>query len=53
MLYQKWAGAHKSVELHMYAVGGHGFGMRKHGHPVDTWIDRLGDWLEEEGFLKN
>lgn len=51
-LYEKWAGAHKSVELHMYAVGGHGFGMRKHGHPVDTWIDRLGDWLEAEGFLK-
>jgi acetyl esterase/lipase len=51
-LYEKWAGAHKSVELHMYAVGGHGFGMRKHGHPVDTWIDRLGDWLMAEGFLK-
>jgi acetyl esterase/lipase len=51
-LYQKWTGAHKSVELHMYAVGGHGFGMRKHGHPSDTWIDRLGDWLEAEGFLK-
>jgi acetyl esterase/lipase len=51
-LYQKWTGAHKSVELHMYAMGGHGFGMRKHGHPSDTWIDRLGDWLEVEGFLK-
>jgi acetyl esterase/lipase len=25
--YQKWAAAHKSVELHMYAKGGHGFGM--------------------------
>jgi acetyl esterase/lipase len=51
-LYEKWTGAHKSVELHMYAAGGHGFGMRKHGHPVDTWIDRLSDWLEAEGFLK-
>lgn len=51
-LYQKWTGAHKSVELHMYAVGGHGFGMRKHGHPSDTWIDRLGDWLQAGGFLK-
>ncbi|HZQ18452.1 MAG TPA: alpha/beta hydrolase [Terriglobales bacterium] len=50
-LYQKWVGAKKSAELHMYAIGGHGFGMRKHGHPVDTWIDRLGDWLEAEGFL--
>jgi acetyl esterase/lipase len=51
-LYEKWTGARKSVELHMYAVGGHGFGMRKHGHPSDTWIDRFGDWLEAEGFLK-
>jgi acetyl esterase/lipase len=51
-LYQKWTGAHKSVELHMYAVGGHGFGMRKHGHPSDSWINRLGDWLEAQGFLK-
>lgn len=51
-LYEKWTSAHKSVELHMYAVGGHGFGVRKHGHPSDTWVDRLGDWLEAEGFLK-
>ena len=26
VLYQKWATAGKSVELHMYAKGGHGFG---------------------------
>jgi acetyl esterase/lipase len=51
-LYEKWVGAKKSAELHMYAVGGHGFGMRKHGHPSDTWIDRLGDWLQAQGFLK-
>jgi acetyl esterase/lipase len=51
-LYEKWTGAHKPVELHMYAVGGHGFGMRKHGHPSDTWVDRLGDWLQAQGFLK-
>jgi acetyl esterase/lipase len=51
-LYEKWVGAKKSAELHMYGVGGHGFGMRKHGHPSDTWIDRLGDWLQAQGFLK-
>ena len=51
-LYEKWVGANKSAELHMYAVGGHGFGMRKHGHPSDTWVDRLGDWLHSLGFLK-
>ena len=29
-LYEKWREAQKSAELHMYAKGGHGFGMRKH-----------------------
>jgi acetyl esterase/lipase len=50
-LYQKWAAAHKSVELHMYATGGHGFGMRKQNIPTDHWIDRFADWLEQQGFL--
>jgi len=51
-LYEKWSGAHKSVELHMYAKGGHGFGMHKQNIPTDHWIDRFADWLELEGFLK-
>ena len=50
-LYDRWTGAHKSAELHMYAKGGHGFGMRKQGFPSDHWIDRFGDWLESQGFL--
>ena len=51
-LYQKWVDAHKSVELHMYAKGGHGFGMHQHNIPTDHWIDRLADWLQLQGFLK-
>jgi acetyl esterase/lipase len=51
-LYQSWLDAHKSAELHMYAKGGHGFGMRKQNIPTDHWIDRFADWLELEGFLK-
>ena len=51
-LYQKWTDAHKSAELHMYAKGGHGFGMRKHDLPTDHWIDRFAEWLELEGWLK-
>lgn len=51
-LYQAWADAHKSAELHMYSKGGHGFGMHKQNLPVDHWIDRFTDWLELEGFLK-
>jgi acetyl esterase/lipase len=51
-LYEKWTGAHKSAELHMYSKGGHGFGMRKQGFPSDEWIDRFGEWLESQGWLK-
>jgi acetyl esterase/lipase len=51
-LYEKWREAQKSVELHMYAKGGHGFGMHKHQIPTDHWIDRFAEWLELQGFLK-
>jgi acetyl esterase/lipase len=51
-LYERWTGAKKSAELHMYAKGGHGFGMRTQNIPTDHWIDRFADWLELEGFLK-
>jgi acetyl esterase/lipase len=50
-LYQKWTAAHKSAELHMYAKGGHGFGMRRQNIPTDHWIDRFVEWLQLEGFM--
>jgi acetyl esterase/lipase len=50
-MYTKWLNAHKPVELHMYAKGGQGFGMRKQNLPTDHWIDRFAEWLEMEGFL--
>jgi acetyl esterase/lipase len=52
-LYEKWTGAHKSAELHMYAKGGHGFGMRTQNLPTDHWIDRFADWLALQSWLKN
>lgn len=51
-LYNKWIEAGKSAELHMYAKGGHGFGMRKQNLPSDSWIDCFGEWLEAQGLLK-
>jgi acetyl esterase/lipase len=51
-LYSKWLEAKKTVELHMYATGGHGFGMHAQNIPTDHWIDRFADWLTLEGFLK-
>jgi acetyl esterase/lipase len=49
-LYSAWNAAGKSVELHIYAKGGHGFGGQ--GLPSDTWIDRFGDWLGQQGLLE-
>ena len=41
------------VELHLYADGGHGFGHRagKNG-PVNGWIDRFNEWLQDRKFTK-
>ena len=50
-LYSAWLKAGKSAELHMYAKGGHGFGMRTQNLPSDQWIDRFGEWLGNQGFL--
>ncbi|MBI3856949.1 MAG: alpha/beta hydrolase [Planctomycetes bacterium] len=40
------------VELHVYATGGHGWGVRKLGHPCETWTDRCLEWLRNRGFLR-
>jgi len=50
-LYCAWRAAGQSVELHIYAQGGHGFGMREQGLPADHWIDRFGEWLQVQGFM--
>lgn len=50
-IYNTWLQAGKSAELHMYAKGGHGFGMRKQDLPTDQWIDRFGEWLGLQGFM--
>lgn len=50
-LYNDWKQAGKSVEMHLYAKGGHGFGMMQKNLPVDTWIVRFTDWLKMLGFV--
>lgn len=44
-MYSAWKAAGRSAELHVYSKGGHGFGMQKRNLPVDTWIERFGEWL--------
>jgi dipeptidyl aminopeptidase/acylaminoacyl peptidase len=41
-----------SCELHMYATGGHGYGMRNTGHPVNTWPERCMEWMLKQGYVK-
>lgn len=45
-MYQAWKEANLPVEMHIYAAGSHGFGMRKLGLPCDTWIERFDDWAK-------
>jgi acetyl esterase/lipase len=40
------------AELHVYASGGHGFGLRPSGKPCATWPQRCAEWLAAQGFLK-
>jgi acetyl esterase/lipase len=40
-----------SAELHLYSAGGHGYGMRNTGHPVNNWPVRCGEWLKQQGWL--
>jgi acetyl esterase/lipase len=50
-IYLKWLEANQPAELHMYESGKHGFGTKKQGLPVDSWMDRFGDWLQQHGLL--
>jgi acetyl esterase/lipase len=44
--------ANVPAELHIYARGGHGYGIRASDRPVSTWHHRLADWLRDAGYLQ-
>jgi len=50
-LYNKWLTTKHDAELHMYARGNHGFGMKKQNLPTDNWIERFYDWMGVQGLL--
>lgn len=52
VLYQALRAAGVAVELHVYATGGHGYGMRKMDKPCATWPIRCEEWLRSRGLLK-
>jgi acetyl esterase/lipase len=37
------------TELHVYAQGGHGFGVRKSSLPVASWTERCLAWVQSLG----
>lgn len=41
----------RPAEVHVYAAGGHGFGMRRSGKPIDDWPARCAEWMRASGFL--
>jgi acetyl esterase/lipase len=40
------------AELHVYASGGHGFGLRPRDKPASAWPRRCEEWLRDQGILK-
>jgi acetyl esterase/lipase len=41
------------VEMHIYEKGGHGYALKKRGlGPVETWPDRMEDWMRERKLMK-
>jgi acetyl esterase/lipase len=52
LLYLALKRAGVPAELHVYASGGHGFGLHPSAQPCSTWPQRCADWLRSQGFLK-
>jgi acetyl esterase/lipase len=50
-IFESWRAAGKPVELHMYAAGDHGFGMRRTGTSADNWIEHFTQWLRASKLL--
>ncbi len=39
------------AEVHLFAKGGHAFGLRRKEHPVSSWPSLVENWLKEFGIL--
>lgn len=45
--YMAWRKARVPAELHLFATGGHGFGIAPQGKSSDQWLNLLDHWLRE------
>lgn len=50
-LYEDWHKAGQSVELHIFANGGHGFGMHTQDLLSDIWVNLFENWLRSKGYI--
>ena len=41
------------VEMHLYALGGHAFGLRRNRIPVTAWPKLVETWLKTIGMIPN
>ncbi|MFT5303048.1 MAG: acetyl esterase/lipase [Mariniblastus sp.] len=51
LLFAKLRESNVPAELHAYASGGHGYGIRPSDKPVSKWHHHLEAWLKTSGFL--
>lgn len=45
-LYLEYKQQNLPAELHIYAKGGHGFGIRKSDHPISNWPTVCAEWMK-------
>lgn len=52
LLYLEYKKLNLPAELHIYAKGGHGFGMKKSGLPAAEWLVRVAEWMKSMGWME-
>ncbi|MBM3735207.1 MAG: alpha/beta hydrolase [Acidobacteria bacterium] len=50
-LADNWKKAKLPVELHVFADGGHGFGMNRKGKSCDAWTGLMEEWMIRRGLI--
>jgi predicted alpha/beta-fold hydrolase len=50
LLYLEYKKQGLPCELHIFAKGGHGFGMKPNGQPVNAWPQRVVEWMHSMGY---
>ena len=52
MYYAALKDAKVSAEMHIFAHGGHGYGLRPTALPITAWPQLAAEWLHTIGMLK-